>query len=88
MFRKLYTESEKMKHTIASYSRDVVITHYCKTAGISRSSIYRWRQKAGARCFSSAIETSQIGFSSSKNVHPTLRSRVKTSRSKPRCRTL
>lgn len=88
MHRKYYSDSEKMKHTIASYNRDVVVTLYCKYEGVSRSSIYRWRRIAGAKCFSVGTKISQMSFNLSNNTRRSIRSHVKTSRRKPRCRPL
>lgn len=88
MRRKHYSESEKLKYTVASYSKDAVVAHYCKREGISRSSIYRWRKIAGAKCFSSGTKVSQLSFSLPNTAQSVKRSHGKISRRRPRCRPL
>lgn len=88
MRRKHYSELEKLKYTIASYSKDVVVARYCRNEGISRSSIYRWRKIVGTKCFSSEAKVSQLSFSLPNVDQRTKRSHVKTFRRRPRCRPL
>lgn len=88
MYSKHFTNAEKMRHIVNSYSDGVVVTDYCKEMRVSRSSIYRWRKIAGAKCFSSGIKGSQLSFSLPTIAQSIKRSHVKTSRRKPHCRPL